>query len=260
MADPGTWAAIFAGVGAVAGVTGGIVQYNSAQDQAKTSSAIAAYNAHQQEMNARMQLASMEAQAALQKNAAQAQLSLRQQEAQARFNNATTIENTVEGQSASARESIRRKAAEYAVFQGTQRATIAKTGLVESTGTPLDILAQTASQIQLEREDQLYADELNRRSLFREADLERLGGRLALAGATLDASSQVAQAGLTSAAGQMQYRSGLRQAEITRLTGAAQSQALAGQGWGSLLSGFEQAGSSLGHVNWGSVFGSNAIH
>lgn len=237
-------------VGAGAAVTGGIMQYKAGQAQARSASAMAAYNAHQQELNAKMQLMSMQAQASAQKRMAEAQFRIRQAEANARFANAKSIENTVEGQSRNTRESIRRKASEYERFQGTQRAAIAKSGLVESTGTPLDILAETASTIQLEREDSLYSDELNRRSLFREAELERLGGKLALAGATLDRSSEIAGAGLRSAQGQAEYRSGIRQANITRLTGAAQAQAYQGQSMGNLFSGVAQGAGALGSVNW----------
>jgi hypothetical protein len=65
--------------------------------------------------------------------------------------------------------------------------------LVESAGTPLDILAETAARIQLDREDSLYTDELSRRSLFREADMERLAGAR-VNGATLNRSSALAEA------------------------------------------------------------------
>jgi hypothetical protein len=218
----------------------GYSAYSSYQ-QGKTADAFAKYNAHQQQLNAKMQLMSVQAQAMMQKRMAEAQFRLRQGEADARFANARSIEVTAEAQSRSVRESIRRKAGEFERHQGTQRAMIAKSGVVESSGTPLDILAETAATIQLEREDALHADELNRRTLFREADLERLGGRLALAGATLEKNSAVAEAGLRSAAGQAQYRSGVREAEITRLTGAAQRQAYTGQAWGTLLSGVGSA-------------------
>lgn len=234
--------------GAVAGIAGAGYGAYSSYQQGKTADAMAQYNAHQQERNAKMQLMSLQAQAAAQKRMAEANFRIKSTEAQARFNNATSIENAVEGQSRGVRQNIKRKASEYERFQGTQRAAIAKSGLVESTGTPLDILAETASTIQLEREDALYADELNRRSLFREAELERLGGKLALAGASLDRSSEIASAGLRSASAQAEYRSGIRQAEITRLTGAAQKQAYQGQAWGTLLSGIGSAAGTYASI------------
>jgi hypothetical protein len=225
----------------IALVGAGTAAYGSAQ-QGKSAQLLANYNAYQQERNTRMQLSQVQAQVEAQRNAANAEFALRQQEAQARFNNAKTIENQVAGQSAAARVTAQRKTEEYARFVGSQRAAIASSGIVESSGTPLDLLAETAQKIQLEREDSLYADELNRREMFREADLERLGGQLALAGATLDRSSSIMGANLAGAAGQAEYRSGLRRAEIMRLTGqadraAANNQALA-QGIGGLTGAY----------------------
>jgi hypothetical protein len=232
-------------VGAGAGIASGIISYNSAQAQAKATSQIAAYNAHQQEFNAKIQLMGMQAQALLQKRQAEAQFRMRQIEAQGRFNNAISIENTVEGQSRSARESIRRKSLESDSAMATARANIAKSNLVESTGSPVAILMEIARQDMMTRESMRYQDQLNRDSLFREAELERFGGKMALAGATLDRNSEVAGAGLQAAAAQAAYQSKLRDAEIIRLSGAAQSQAFKGQAWGSLISGFGNAASSV---------------
>jgi hypothetical protein len=146
------------------------------------------------------------------------------------------------------RETIRREGGEYRKFQGAQRAAIAASGLVKSTGTPLDILADTAAQIQLDREDALYTDELNRRSLFREADMERLGGKMALAGATLNRSSALAEADLGAAAGRAAYQRGLNEAEITRLSGGAQKQSYYGAAQGTLFSGIASGIGTLGRA------------
>ena len=156
------------------------------------------------------------------------------------------IEQTAEAQSRVARESIRRKAGENQRAQGQQRAAIAASGIVESAGTPIDILAETAAQVQMDREDSLYADELNRRSLFRDADMERLGGRITLAGGALERSTTLAEVALRSAAGRAEYLRGLHEAEITRLTGAAQKQGYYGQAQGTLLSGIGSAVGGLG--------------
>ena len=232
---------------AISAAGAGYSAYSSYQ-QGKTADALGQYNAHQQELNTKMQLMGMQAQAAAQKRAAEAQMALRTSEANARLANAKSIENSVEAQSRNTRESIRRKASEYERFQGTQRAVIGKSGLVEASGTPLDILAETAATIQLEREDQLYSDELNRRTLFREADLERLGGKLAMAGATLERNSSIAEAGLRSASGQGAYRSGMREAEIMRLSGAAQKSAYQAQAWGTLFTGIGNAATGYASI------------
>lgn len=241
-------ATVTAIIGATAALAGaGIAAYGSYQ-QGKTSEMMGRYNAHQQELNAKMQLMQMQAQSNAAKRAAEAEYALRGQEAQAKFANAKTIENQVAGTSAAARETARRKTEEYQRFVGTQRANIAASGFVESSGTPLDLLAETASKIQLEREDSLYQDEMNRRSLFREADLERLGGHLALAGASLDRSSAVAGAGLQAAAGLAQYRSGMREAEITRLTGQNNRYASNMAAVGTIISGVSSGASQYASI------------
>jgi hypothetical protein len=245
--------AVSAIVGAGAAVTGGIMQYNAQQAQGRTAAAMAAYNAHQQELNAKMQLAAMQAQAAIQKRMAEANFRMRSAEAQARFNNAISIENTVEGQSRSVRESIRRKGMQFDADLATTRATIAKSGFVESSGSPKGIVEALVMAQRMEANDTLYADQLNRDSLFREAELERFGGKMALAGATLDRNSSLAGAGLMAATGQAEYRSRLREAEMTRLSGAASKRAYQGQAWGSLLSGIGEGAGALSGVNWSSL-------
>jgi len=232
-------------VAAIAAIGAGVSAY-STYEQGKTADSIAQYNARQNDIKARHQLLAMEAQAALQRREVQTNFNLRAQEAQAAFNNAKSIENQAEGQSTAARESDKRRMVEYGAAQGTQRALIAKSGFVESTGTPLDILAETAATIQLEREDAHYADGLNRLSLFREAEMQRLGGRLALAGATLDRSTGLASADLAGAIGQANYRAGLHKSEIMRLTGAAQKSAAKYDAAATLISG---AGRAYGAIS-----------
>ena len=51
--------------------------------------------------------------------------------------------------------------------------------------------------------------------------MERLGGKLALAGATLNRDSAVTEAALRGAAAKGELVSGLRTAEISRMTGSA---------------------------------------
>lgn len=236
-------------VAAVATVAGaGISAYGSYQ-QGQTAEAMGVYNAHQQELNTKMSLMQAQAQAAIQQKAAAAQFAMRQQEANAKFSNAKIIEAQVEGTSAAARETTRRKTEEYGRFMGSQRASIAANGFVESSGTPLDFLAQTAEKIQLEREDSIHQENNSRTSFFREADLERLGGHLALAGASLDRNSALAGASLTAASGMAAYRRGMREAEITRLTGQNDRYAANFQAAGTILNGIG-AGADRAPKSW----------
>lgn len=223
--------------GAAVSIAGSASSARAQRRQGQMADSIAQMNARQQFLNAQMQLMVVKAQEKLQKRMAEAQFRLRQSEANAMFANAAMTERNVEDRSRVERSNIRRKAGEYRRMQGTQRALIAANGVVEGTGTPRDILEETAAQIQREREESLYTDELNRRSLFREADMERLGGRMALAGATLSRDSALAEAGLRAASGRAAYARDVREAEITRLTGAAQKQKYYAEAQGTLFSG-----------------------
>jgi hypothetical protein len=175
------------------------------------------------------------------KQEAEANYRLRAAEAGAHEANAKSLENQATANDRALRENLRRRREDYGRAQGEQRAQIAAAGVVEASGTPLDILAETAATIQRDQEEGFYAGELQRRSIFREADLERLGGKFALAGASLDRQSGLATSGLQSAAGRMDYLAGRRQAEITRLTGSAARRAGYLEGGASLISGVGDA-------------------
>jgi hypothetical protein len=229
-----TTALLVAGL-VVAAVGAGVSAYGQVQ-QGKTQNAIAQFNAAQQEKQAQAQALSMQTQAALQAQQAKANFTLRSAEAQARVNNAEGIENQALAQDAINRLNLRKRREEFGRMQGEQRSAIAASGVSESSGTPLDLLAETAGKIQQDQEEQHYAGEVQRQTLFSEAAIERLGGKLALAGATLDRDSGVAEAGLRSAAGKAEYLSGLRTEQITRLTGSAAMRAANYQAGATLLS------------------------
>jgi len=219
----------------------GISAYSSYQS-GKMQSYAADMNAAQQERNATNQLMAMQTQANLMKREAEANAALRGMEAKAMFANATAIEQQAIGQDAINRVNLKNRRDEMSRSMGQQRAAIAASGIVEASGTPLDILAETAGLIQRDQEEQNYTFELNRRTLFREAQLERLGGRMALAGASLDRQSGVAAAGLQGAAARAEYLSNMRGAQITRFGGDVARRTGNLAAGATLLSGLGQAG------------------
>lgn len=231
-------AAVVSATAAVAGA--GVSAYGSYQ-QGKAQNAIAQFNAQQQEKQAQAQMMAMQTQAALQKQSAEANFKLRSAESQARVNNASAIEGMALTQDAINRLNLRKRREDFARMQGEQRAAIAASGVSESSGTPLDLLAETAAKIQQDQEEQHYAGEVQRRTLFSEAAQERLGGKLALAGATLDRNSAVAEAGLREASAKAEQLAGLRSAQITRLTGKAAQNAANWQAGATLFSGLSSA-------------------
>lgn len=209
--------AIYAGLAASL-VGGGISAYSQYQ-AGKTNSAIASFNAAQKEKQSKLELLSMQTQANLQKQQAEANFALRSQEAQAAFNNAKSIENQSEGQDRINRSNLTKRREELQRAAASQRASIAASGAVESSGTPLDILAETAGIIQRDQEEQHYQNGLERSNLLREAEMQRLGGQMALAGATLDRSSEVSAAALNQNAARSQYLAGMRESQLTRYGG-----------------------------------------
>ncbi len=234
-----TTAAVIASL-VIAAAGAGVSAYGQYQS-GQTQNAIAQFNAQQEQLNAEMQTRSMEAQAAIQRSQAAANLALRQAQAQGQFNNAKAIDAQALQQDAISRLNIERQQSQFAQMQAAQRSAIAQSGVVESSGTPLDLLADTAAKIQQSEQDQQYQEEVTRRTLFSEAAQQRLGGKLALVGATIDNTSAVAAAGLEDAAARANMIAGTNAAEITRLTGQAAAQAGLYQAGGTLLSGLGSA-------------------
>lgn len=205
----------------------------------KTQSAISNYNALQRDKQAKMEMLAMQAQARssqkqadLMRATAAGNFALREAEANARFANADQLEKQALNEDKISRRNIRDKRADFNALTGEQRASIADSGIVETSGTPLDILAETAGKIQGEQESMLFENEQSRRTIFREADLERFGGQMGLAGASLDRSSSLAQASLMDDEARLRqfsakaaYQSGRAEADIMRLTGRANRKA-----------------------------------
>jgi hypothetical protein len=235
----GATALVIAAVGAAV-VGAGVSAYGQYQ-QGQTQNALAQFNAKQQESQARAQATSMQVQAALKQREAETNFKLRTAESQARLNNAHSIELQALAQDNVNRENLGKRREDFSRMQATQRAMIAESGVVESSGTPLDLLAETAGKIQSDMEENHYTGEVQRRTLFSEAAQERLGGKLALAGATLDRDSSLAAAALTNASAKGEYLAGLRGSEISRLTGGAAAKAGMYSAVGTLFSGLSSA-------------------
>lgn len=225
---------------AATAVSAGVSAYGSYQS-GKTQMAIANQNAQEQERQARNSLSTLQAQSQMQAAEADINFKLRQSEANARKQNADLIEQQAQAQDAIARANLQKRRQEYGAMQAQQRTAIAQSGLIEASGTPLDLLAETAEMIQRDQNEQQTANEAQRRTLFREADLERLGGELALQGATMDRQLGLTQSALTGFRAQAEYLSGMRGAQITRLTGRAARDAANYQAVSTIFSGISSA-------------------
>lgn len=204
------------------------VSYYQQQQAADTQRRMAEYNYAVAAQNAEIQskLAQYQAEA----NAAMAEAQLA-----AGLNNAQALRQQAGAVEAQGREDSRRQRTEFLRLQARQRARQAKSGIV-AAGTPLEILAETAGQMELTLSDAQYQTELERRSLFRQADLQT--AQAGLAG--IDKSLQLYRG----EAARVGYRMDLQRAEIARLAGMSDAQGTANRATATLFSGISSLGSS----------------
>ena len=153
---------------AATGVGAGMA-YSAQKSAANTQSTFGLLNAQagaqQARLQGRQQMLSAEIQAA----------SARAQAASA-ANNAAGMKDQVEAESRIATENIRRSREEFARTLGAMRAQGSDSGLLETTGSPLDFLTKAAEDQQLYESEQRWSDENTRRSGFRAAAVEKARG------------------------------------------------------------------------------------
>lgn len=150
-----------------------------------------------------------------------AMMQARMQEVSARHTaNALAIDaanerNAAEWETRAAQENIRRQREDFSRALATQRAAIAARGIVDTTGSPLELLLQSAEDQAFAEANNRAADEMNRRNRFTRAG-------------SLDYQSRVASMGRGSAilagmAARQQMTTGLSQARIDALGSRAQA-------------------------------------
>jgi hypothetical protein len=212
------WAAILP---ALLGAVGAGVQYASARSAAETQDTLALLNAEAQtqaveqrgEMG-RLQASINAALAAKDKKAAEA--------------SAAGLMQQADINSEAARAATRKNREEMAQLVGLQRAAAAKRGVVDTTGSPLALIKQTAMRDQELADTIRSEDENSRRALFREAVNARNQGIIAgIQGVGFQASGVAAtQLAITQAA----------QAKLDMYSQRASASALRAQGFGNLVS------------------------
>lgn len=222
-------------------------QFRAASQQRQ----LADYNYKIQQQNAQAALMASKAQAAIMQQQAsvmerQAEINnaLAQSQAQGRDNNAISLRNQSEAQSRASEENIRRTRTDMDRITATQRAKIAGSGVVES-GSPLELLADQAGEMQQALNEQHYQADVARRQKYGEAGFEEFSGKMIRAGAEGDlwagkaqADIQRSSAALEAAKGRSQYQMGLRQASFDREAGYSNSKGSMLAGFGSLFNSF----------------------
>lgn len=165
--------------------------------------------------------------------------------------NAVTLEQQANVATTAGRENARRTREDYARMLAAQRAQIAKAGVVDTTGSPLSLLAATAEQEQRAVDELAFQTEGQRRQLFREADNQR-----AVAfNAGLDIYSAQAQAG----AAKLQAQNALTEANFNMIDQFEQAKAKKRSTWVQLIQGLGSmfSGGSQNYGQTGNVWGNS---
>lgn len=159
-------------IGLVASAVGAGVSYYQQNKAADTQAQLAGLNAQAQRQALEQQGRAASMQALINE-------SLANKEKAAAEANARLLERQAEAGTRVTTENIRRSREEMARLMAVQRAAIGKNGFVDTTGSPLALLASTAEEEQRTADAMRYEDEMSRRSLFREAAFQRNAGILA---------------------------------------------------------------------------------
>lgn len=250
--EVGTLAAIGLGLSAVGT---GVSVYGQSQ-AAKQSAAIGRYNyamqmqqARQQQQLALFQQNSVSQQAAVMQRQAEISQSLANSESQARMNNAAALRQQAEVQAAVDRENFKSTQRDQDRQRAIQRAAIGKQGTVES-GSPLELLADTAGEMQQALNEIHYQSELGRRKTLGEAAMEEFGSKLSKAGAAAQFAAGSAEAGFTRQAAALEgakaaaaLTQGRREARIGLMSSDANAASMRIGAVGSLFSGLGSIGS-----------------
>jgi hypothetical protein len=224
-----TYAAVASAALAAAGT--GIAVYG-AVEQAGSQRRIASYNHAVQQQQAQLQhaMATRQAQHAQAQSQAQAAIQNR---------NAAILDQQANLERTRGRETVRRMRDEHLRFQAIQQARIAKSGVV-AEGTPLEVLADTAGALELQRQDAAYESEVKAQGYERNAELERFGGRMSLLDGSMgDYEIAAANAGL---------RINMAEAKINRMAGFSRARATQTGGYASAISGLGDAASGVSNI------------
>lgn len=223
-------------MGMILSAAGALTSFAGGLQQAVAGKAIAEENARIQEANARLEAEGIRTKAEILRSQTRFNFRARSNEAgQMKANADVKSSRAAVQETINATNTARQREAGRALM-AKQKAGFAAANVVESTGSPLSILARTAGLIERDVKEQQYFGDLKSAALYEDAALERLGGEYALAGATLDKSTGLATAKLEDATAGATLLTGQRRAALTRMAGKQQSTGMMLGSFGNLLS------------------------
>lgn len=220
---------IIYGIALAASAVGAGMSYSAQVKAADSQSQFSYLNAQAGAQSARLQGRQQMLQASIQAAAAQAQ-------ARSASNNATAIQEQTEAESRIAQENIRRSRYEFSRTLGALRASAGDSGVLETTGSPLDFLVKASEDQQLLESEMRWQDEGNRRAGFRKAAIEKSGAsQLGLNASLFTIQGQADMAASKVAASQ---------ARMNGLAGMAEAQGMRAGATAGLISGIGSTTSS----------------
>jgi hypothetical protein len=172
----GVTTAAVIGIGASA--VGAGMSYSAQRKAANTQETFGMLNAQAQEQAAMLQSQQTIASLRLNRAAAKAQQVSNER-------NAKGMRQQVEAESRVAQENIRRSRDAFSKDFGQMRAGLSESGVLASTGSPLDFLVSASEDQALIEAEMKWTDSINRNRGQRQADIEALQGRQAGLNASL---------------------------------------------------------------------------
>lgn len=143
--------------------------------------------------------------------------------------NAQVLEQQAGVATAAGNENMKRTRADYARILASQRAQLGASGVADTTGSPLQMLAFTAEEGQRAADETLFQTEQQRRNLFREADNQRAQG--------LAAEMDIYGAQARGGAAKLQASNAMAQAQMDLASVRQNSAAMKRSAWGELIGG-----------------------
>ncbi len=221
-------------IGPILSAFGAGVGFLGGQDQAKQQMQMASLNFQMSAQNIQQQQ-----EAATMQSAINQQIAANEKAGLER--NANVLEKQAQAVTDAGSQNAQRTREDYARMLAAQRAQIAKSGVADSTGSPLSMLAETAAQEQRAVDETLFQTEGQRRGLFTEAGNQRtdsynlgidiLNSQAQAGAARLRAQNQMTQSSLELAKEQQIYQASRR------------------ANWAKLLEGLSGAASSYSNNN-----------
>ncbi|CAB4163472.1 hypothetical protein UFOVP813_24 [uncultured Caudovirales phage] len=156
--------------------------------------------------------------------------------------NAITLEQQASVNTQVGNENARRTREDFARMVAAQRAAIGKSGVVDTSGSPMQLLAASAEGEQIAVSDARFQTEGQRRGLFREADNQRAQG--------VAAEMNVFDAQARGGAAKLSAQNQLGQAQLDLYSSTAAAKGMARQGFANAISGIGNIAQNAYQMNW----------